>query len=201
METLSTITISKSFWKTVLLVAAAVVMVAASAVTALDFSSFNRGARHGSGIASAIGWFGVAFFGMGLIVILYMAARLRGPIVTLSPEGVLDVRVMKAIIPWSEVTGVYEWRPSPFAKFAMLRLNPNYLARFETNRVQRTLGRLNKVVGAEGLPLQGSMLDISHGRLMDLLRMYHDAFGKKPDSENVSPRPMLIERMLPPNLP
>lgn len=56
-----------------------------------------------------IGWFGVLFFGYGLIVITKRALGVSLPVITMTPEGFHATQVTKRPVPWSEIVKVGKW--------------------------------------------------------------------------------------------
>jgi hypothetical protein len=62
-------------------------------------------AQNGVGLIQAVGWFGVAFFGLCFAAILFQLFR-RGPTVVIDELGVFDRRMGVGPIPWEEIASV-----------------------------------------------------------------------------------------------
>jgi hypothetical protein len=179
---IGTLHIGKSAWKSAALVFCGVLMTACSLFVAMMPMPSNRDLT----FVQFIGWFGAVFFGLCSIAIIIMVIRLRGPIVTISWEGVVDRRTKAGLVPWSAIVGVTEWKVG-FNAMAILRLEDAFLRSWEVTEAQRVVGRLNAAVGVEGLPIQANMFDVSHAHLMDILRLYFERYGRK-DPSRLDPR-------------
>jgi hypothetical protein len=62
-------------------------------------------ARNGVGFIQAVGWFGVAFFGLCFVAILFQLLR-RGPTVVIDEFGVFDRRLGVGCIPRQDIASV-----------------------------------------------------------------------------------------------
>jgi hypothetical protein len=186
MEFESKVEIGRSLIKIALLILGGVLLTAASAVIAFRILP---GIGSG-GFIHVVGWFGLFFFGLGSPIILWTAFKFGKAFVTVSPEGVFDARFPNTPIPWSAVTGVFEWKPIPSAqKIAMLRVTSDFQKSLEPTAVARTMGRFNSAIGASGVPIINSMLAISHTDLMRLLQSYWEQYGDKSEPLRVPRRP------------
>ncbi len=189
--------IGRSHIKIALLVLGGVLLTAASAVIAFRILP---GIGSGSFI-HIVGWFGLFFFGLGSPIILWTAFKFGKAVVTVSPEGVLDARFPNTPIPWSAVTGIFEWKPIQSAqKIAMLRVTSDFQKSLEATAVTRAMGRFNSAIGANGVPIMNSMLAISHTDLMRLLRFYWEYYGNKSDPLKTEGHQPFASRMLPPSI-
>ena len=56
-----------------------------------------------------IGAVAVVFFGLCLVMIVWRLAALRGPVVTVGPEGLRDTRIAAKPIPWKAIERVGMW--------------------------------------------------------------------------------------------
>jgi hypothetical protein len=62
-------------------------------------------ARHGVGLIQAVGWLGVAFFGLCFVAILSQLFR-HGPTIVIDELGVFDRRMGLGRIPWGDIASV-----------------------------------------------------------------------------------------------
>ena len=91
---------AKGMWP---FVAASLLMVAGCLAIAIgEFARFNVFER-------GVGWFGVFFFGYGLIVATKRALGLGLPVISMTPEGFHATQVTKRPVPWSEIVKVGKW--------------------------------------------------------------------------------------------
>ena len=56
-----------------------------------------------------IAWFGVAFFGLALFGAIRSMMTMNGVVVTLSPQGIRDIRISKEPIPWADIRDITTW--------------------------------------------------------------------------------------------
>ena len=52
----------------------------------------------------------MVFFSLCTIVGLWRLIAARGPVVTISPDGIRDTRVAAEFIPWNAVTAISTWK-------------------------------------------------------------------------------------------
>jgi hypothetical protein len=81
-----------------LVIAGLLLIAGAIVVTFLPNVSFYR--------KVFFGYFGAGVFGLATGLALWRLVTSRGPVITISPEGIRDTRLAVAVIPWSVVTGI-----------------------------------------------------------------------------------------------
>jgi len=102
-------------------------------------------ARTAAGFLQAVGWFGVVFFGLCLVAILFQLFR-RGPTVTIDELGVLDRRLGIGPIPWQDISSVSVTQIKRQRFIALwLRNEDDYLSRVPAWR--RKLVQANRAMG------------------------------------------------------
>ena len=94
-----TLEIGYSIPKMLALIAGGLVMTAASAAVALRFIPDTGWGP----LAPVIGYVGTAFFGLCTALFLWRLLTGRGPVVSMTPEGIRDIRVAKEVIPWRSI--------------------------------------------------------------------------------------------------
>jgi hypothetical protein len=95
IDTTRTIEIRQSPWQTLLLIAGALAFLAIGMLMITG----SIGKSQPDVFVQAIGWVSVLFFGACGIVGGWRFMTVRGPVVTISPAGIRDVRVAREAIP------------------------------------------------------------------------------------------------------
>ncbi|MBN9267471.1 MAG: hypothetical protein J0I75_23445 [Hyphomicrobium sp.] len=133
---------------------------------------------HGA-IGEVVGGLGVAFFGFVALVALWRLLALRGPIVTVSPRGVRDMRLTREIVPWSAIHGISTW--SAYNQPAIvLAVDPAYERALKLTTMARLTRPLNTAVGADGLCIASQGLKMGHEALLETITAYwHRARGDR----------------------
>lgn len=137
-----------------------IVMTGASALVAL---------QNGAGLI--VGGIGVLFFGACLGVALRRLARAGEPVVTLSPEGVLDRRVTREIVPWEAVRDITTWHGHG-QRIMVLAIDPAVEGRLAPTAVARWTRGGNRLLGADGLCITASDLRIGYDALLEATLAY-----------------------------
>lgn len=122
-------------WKSVVMVIACLGFIIASI---LMIAGVIDGRRFGLDAATA-GWIGLAVFGLFLMLILWRLLAMRGPVLTVSPQGLRDIRVAANVIPWAAIERIGVWEMQRIARW--------------TRSANRSLGADGLCIGAQGLPL------------------------------------------------
>jgi len=138
-----------------------VVMMAASAALALHVVS---GPRPGS-LAEFGCYAGMVFFGACTALILWRAFATRGPVVTITPEGIRDTRVAAELIPWRAVDGIKVWE-SNGQRVLVLAVDPAVEARLTLTRIARWTRSINRGLGADGLCITAQGLKLGFDDLV-----------------------------------
>ena len=104
-DTSRTLVIESSPRKLLVIVGIGVLMTAASLAVALLLPGIAL-------LYIIVGYFGAAFFGLCTCAAVWRLLTSRGPVITISPEGIRDTRIAAGDIPWSGVTGISTWECS-----------------------------------------------------------------------------------------
>jgi hypothetical protein len=122
-------------------------------------------------IGQVIGGFGVVFFGFIALIAAWRLLALRGPIVSISPIGIRDVRVTGAVVPWSAIQNISTW--SAYNQPAIvLSVDPAYERALKLTALARITRPLNTAIGADGLCIASQGLKIGHGALLKTITTY-----------------------------
>lgn len=129
------------------------------------------------------------FAGAGLAA-LWRMRGLRSTIVTITPEGIRDIRVSEKFIPWSVVQGVSIWNAAreklgPFhvnvtgsfsgKNIVVLAINPDDLRRLALPQLLAWSRGLNRAAGMDGVCLTADRLKTDVSTLLAACTAYADA--------------------------
>jgi hypothetical protein len=142
------------------LAALGLLMTALSAVFVLGVFPVPPGS-----FAEFAGYAGTVFFGACTALILWRAFTTRGPVVTITPDGIRDVRVAEEIIPWSEVNDIRIWE-SNGQRVMVLAVPPGIEAGLGLTRIARWTRGANRALGADGLCVTAQGLKIGFDELL-----------------------------------
>jgi hypothetical protein len=162
-DTSRTIMIENSPTKMLRLVAGGVVLVVVSL-----FLTIPDGI-----VTKLIGWFGIIFFGLCTIVTLWRLFTTRGAVVTISPDGIRDVRIAEDMIPWGAVKKISTWEYQ-HQKFMVLAVDPDVTARLRLVPIARWTRDANRALGADGLCITAGGLKIDYATLLQTSMDYAD---------------------------
>jgi hypothetical protein len=122
-------------------------------------------------IGQMIGGFGIVFFGFIVLVAAWRLLALRGPIVSISPVGIRDVRVTGTVVPWSAIRNISTW--SAYNQPAIvLGVDPAYERALKLTALARLTRPLNAAIGADGLCIASQGLRLGHEALLETITAY-----------------------------
>ncbi len=131
------VAIRRSPWKSVGLVIGAGLLVAVSVWLIRGGAAATLGE-----VTLAIGWVGAVLFGTALVLLLLRLGFGAAEPVFLSPEGILDRRLARSVIPWSEVIGAGVWTHRG-TSMVQLQLSPAGCAALQLTRSGALTHRIN----------------------------------------------------------
>lgn len=166
VDTSRTIEIFASPLKLVGYIALALALTAASAVVA----GLVPGVWFGAGDA-VFGAAGLVLFGGAAAVMIWRLFAQRGPVVTLTPEGLRDIRVADDLIPWRAVHAISTWERSR-QKFMVVAVDPAVERTLRLTRLARWTRGTNRALGADGLCIAAQGLATDHGTLVASAQAY-----------------------------
>lgn len=169
VDTSRVIEVEGSSVKMLALVGAGVIMTAASAAIAFRLlPGLSAGGFH-----ELLGYFGLVFFALGTAVALWRLITARGPVVTITPQGIRDTRIAPELVPWSAIRGISTWELAG-NQVMVLAVDPAAEARLTLSTVARWTRSANRALGADGLCVSAQGLKIDYQTLlatsMDYLR-------------------------------
>ncbi len=139
----------------------ALLMTALSAAVAVRAFPNVRPASY----AEFCGYAGSIFFPACALLILWRAFTTRGPVVTITREGIRDSRVAAELIPWSAVNDVATWEYRR-QRVMVLAIDPAVEAGLNLTRIARWTRGANRALGADGLCVTAQGLKIGYDELL-----------------------------------
>jgi hypothetical protein len=82
------------------------------------------------------GYVGIGFFSLCTVVMLWRLIISRGPVITISAEGIRDPRLAASLMPWTAVTGISTWKLRG-QKIMVLAIYPDMEPRLGLTRLAR----------------------------------------------------------------
>ena len=179
VDTSRTIAFFMAPWKLVGLIALSLGMLALSAAVA----GLVPGVELGPGDA-VFGYAGLALFGAATALLVWRLVTQRGPVVTLTPEGLRDTRVAADLIPWRAVHAISTWERSR-QKFMVVAVDPAVERTLRLTRLARWTRDANRALGADGLCIAAQGLATDHETLVAAAQAYaRAAHGIAPPAAN-----------------
>jgi hypothetical protein len=131
--------------------------------------------------ATTAGYTGIAFFGFCAVVALWRLYGQRGAMVTISPEGLRDVRVAPQTIPWRAVKGIATWQMQR-QMVLVISIAPEAERRLTLTTMARLTRGAHRSLGADGLVMSAHGLKIGYPTLFYTCRDYWEAWRDAPSS-------------------
>jgi hypothetical protein len=127
---------------------------------------------------TAVGYFGMVFFGFALLKIGWLLATARGPVLFIDRNGIRDIRVSQVTIPWSEVEqiGISSVRKQPFVT---LKVTPAMEKQLVASAGSKLMRAANHVIGVDGIVINPSGLQVDPPTLLEVCNAYRAAYGRK----------------------
>ena len=140
---------------------------------ALAFGLMPNGPSGGS-VGQFIGYVALCFFGLCTAILLWRAFTSRGPVVTITPDGIRDSRVAADFIPWTAVLHISTWTHSG-QKIMVLAVDPDVEARLALTRVAKMTRGANRALSVDGLCVTAQGLKMSYDDLLRTTMAYATA--------------------------
>jgi hypothetical protein len=140
---------------------------------ALAFGLLPNGPPAGS-FGQLIGYAALLFFGACTGLILWRALTARGPVVTMTPDGIRDSRVATDFIPWTAVRHISTWTYSG-RKIMVLAVDPEVESRLALTRIAKMTRGANRTMSVDGLCVTADGLRMSYDDLLRTCMAYATA--------------------------
>jgi len=125
--------------------------------------------------AEFIGYAGTVFFGAATATLLWRAFTMRGPVVTITREGIRDIRIAAELIPWSAINDIAIWGYRG-QRAMVLAVDPAVESGLTLTRVARWTRSANRALGADGLCVFAQELNIGFDELLSTSLAYSRAW-------------------------
>jgi hypothetical protein len=125
--------------------------------------------------------FGTAFCGALSIFFMYLAIMKSGQVAfTVGPDGILDKRVSKEVIPWNSIEAISTWRDPSLPeknnnedRVVLLKLKPGEATQLHITRTARlTKAADSTVTNSDGFQIRTGGTDVDYGRLLEVSESY-----------------------------
>lgn len=102
---------------------------------------------------------------LATVAAVWRLLTVRGAVITIMPEGIRDTRVAAELIPWSAITGISTWQYNR-QKTLVLAVDPAAENKLTLTRIARWTRAPNRALGADGLCIVATGLNISYDKLL-----------------------------------
>jgi hypothetical protein len=140
-------------------------------MTALSLWIVAGGLAPAGSLAELAGYAGALFFGAATLVGCYRLATANRVMLTIAPEGIRDVRVADAFIPWTSVRSLSTWSMQG-QQVLVVEVDPETEKNLPLTRLARWSRGANKSLGADGLCISPAGLGLSYDELLGLATQY-----------------------------
>jgi hypothetical protein len=130
-------------------------------------------------VVRLVGWASIVFFGFCTIVIVWRLFTQRGPVVTITPQGIRDIRIVGDFIPWKAVRSISTWSFQR-QKCMVLAVEPAVEHKLPLTRMARMTRDMNRELGADGLCVAGAGLKMDYDTLLATSTAYWQAARGSP---------------------
>ena len=122
---------------------------------------------------------GVPFFSFCTVMLIWRVLTSRGPVVVLTPDGILDTRVAAMPIPWRAVQGISTWS-NRGQKVMVIAVDADVEKTLPLTRIARWSRQANKTLGADGLCITAQGLKTNYASLLEAATAYARAAHIEP---------------------
>ena len=112
-----------------------------------------------------IGWVAFVIFALCTVVIVWRLFTQRGPVITISPQGIRDARIAAAIVPWRAITNISTWEYRG-QRAMVVAVDPAVEKTLGLSRLTAWSRDANRSLGLDGLPFSASGLKIDFDTLL-----------------------------------
>lgn len=134
--------------------------------------------RYSPEMLHILGWVTLVFFGACTMIALWRLLTQRGPVITLSPQGLQDVRVSADVVPWTAIETLYTWQHSG-QKVMVVGLKAGEEQKLRLTTIARLSRGANAKLGADGLAVTAQGTKIGHDDLMAAAIAYAQRYGRR----------------------
>jgi len=127
---------------------------------------------------TAVGYFGVVFFGFAILKMGWLLVTARGPVLFIDRNGIRDLRVSQTTIPWDAVEqiGIGEVKKQAFVT---LKVTPALEEQLVASAGKKLMKAANHALGVDGIVINPSGLQVDPPTLLEVCNAYRAAYGRK----------------------
>ncbi|RWJ04841.1 MAG: hypothetical protein EOR25_29730 [Mesorhizobium sp.] len=178
IDTSRTVEIAYSPVKLIAFIGLAIALTAGAAVLAFHWDSDIPPRYEFIGYFNAfVACFAMLLSGYAAGTLIWRLAAIRGPVVTITPEGIRDIRVAREVIPWRAVHSIDYWKPH---KAMVLTIDPAVETSLSLTRAARWSRGPNRFFGVDGLCISARELKMSYIELLATSLAYREAANGEP---------------------
>ncbi len=133
-----------------------------------------------------VGYAGLILFGLCTVLLFWRALTSSGPVVTIAPEGIRDLRVAAEFIPWAAIRNVATWTFQG-QKVMVLAVDPAIEDRLTLTRIAKWTRSANAKLNADGLCVTAQGLKMDFQTLLDTTIAYAAAAEARMQTQPESP--------------
>jgi hypothetical protein len=109
-------------------------------------------------------YLGVLFFAFCTLLAAWRLVMTRGPVITITPDGIRDTRVAPQFIPWTAVTSISTWQMAN-QKVMVVAVDPAVERTLTLTAIARWSRGGNRALGADGLCMTAAGLKVDYDTL------------------------------------
>ena len=123
---------------------------------------------------TAVGYFGVIFFGFVILKVGWLLLTARGPVLFIDRNGIRDLRVSQTMIPWNAVEqiGIGEVKKQAFVT---LKVTPVLEQQLVASAGRKLMKAANHALGVDGIVINPSGLQVDPETLFEVCNAYRAA--------------------------
>src|SRR5581483_1536038 len=127
---------------------------------------------------TAVGYFGMIFFGFALLKIVWLLITARGAVLFIDRNGIRDLRVSPDVIPWDaiEQIGIDSVQKQAFVT---LKVTPGLERQLVASTGKKLMKAANHALGVDGIVINPSGLQVDPPTLLEVCNAYRAAYGRK----------------------
>lgn len=133
-------------------------------MTALSLWIVMAGIAPAGTIGQLAGYIGAPFFGAATVIAIYRLFTAARVVLTIAPQGIRDIRVADAFIPWTSIAGLSTWSMQG-QQVLVLAIDSETEKKLPLTRIARWSRGANKALGADGLCISPAGLGLSYEEL------------------------------------
>jgi hypothetical protein len=127
---------------------------------------------------TAVGYFGVVFFGFAILKIGWLFLTARGPVLFIDRNGIRDLRVSPDVIPWDAIDQILIGAVRK-QSFVTLKVTPAMEKQLVASTGKKLMAAANHALGVDGVVINPSGLQVDPETLFEVCNAYRAAYGRK----------------------